>query len=756
MFEQVDNRARTDTWDDGYEDEEWGINDGYMGYPGGYQNQAFNHNQPMYQQQRQPRGVDAYQTPPQVHRAPVAPRQRQRDPRFPDPNIRGVESHFRPHIAEHASPIVMPVAPGNVERSFEAKPHILNMLPTFHGKGTEEPYAHIADFEAVCGMITGHGFTSDQVKLVLFQFSLKDAARDWFTSLPYASIYTWQELQQQFLDEYYTPQRTKTGRAAIREFQQLLGELLYKSWKRFNQLIRNSPHHGIQRWELITAFHDGISNEDRRDIKAITGGTILKNHVDVDWDYLDIVAADSKRQAQSDRNKKYPIVAPSSAGASNARVAQLEKEKEALEHQLAKFKGLGERDALHAAQSFPVCDSCGDLGHTLDACPGQFVAVEEDVNMVYGEQRNYDMNSNTYHPGLRNHPNFRYSNTNQLNPHFQVPNQGSQPYQNRQSNYNQNYNQGNYNKGNQRSYRQQQEQGKSNTSNEEISNREIMEVLKQIKKDQEVQAKSHQALEKQVAQLATEMAQGRKDSSRLPSDTTKNPQHQGSSSNVRINQLVESIMEEVDEENESDAEPGPISPKRNKKETLEKNNRVIDTEPGDKKEKGMEDAIKQVPAYAKYLKELCTQKRHNKFPKKIALTEKVSAVLSGDLPPKLRDPGAPLIPIQVGEFKMSRALLDLGASVSILPRNYMQIENTKQPNVILGRPFLATANALVGCRNGTVDITFGNRKVRLNAFSRASDSLVNMNASWRTLLTGVILTKVGKALERRVSFVTGI
>ncbi|XP_035844516.1 uncharacterized protein LOC118491142 [Helianthus annuus] len=456
--------------------------------------------------------------------------------------------------------------------------------------------------------------------------------------------------------------------------------------------------------------------------------------------------------------------------------------------------------------------------------------------MVYGEQRNYDMNSNTYHPGLRNHPNFRYSNTNQLNPHFQVPNQGSQPYQNRQSNYNQNYPQGNYNKGNQRSYQQQQEQGKANTANEEVSNREIMEMLKQMKKDQEVQAKSHQALEKQVAQLATEMAQGRKDSSRLPSDTTKNPQHQGSSSNTRVNQVsilrsgkvydnqvgtppqfVEGVVEEVDEENESDAEPEPISPKKNKKENLE-NNRVIDTETGDKKEKGMEgntvpfpkalinpetkvvnkrgpqqdemwevfkqvkinlpllDAIKQVPAYAKYLKELCTQKRHNKFLKKIALTEKVSAVLSGDLPPKLRDPGAPLIPIQVGEFKMSRALLDLGASVSILPGSlydqydfgplkqadttvvladltlklprgilrdvivkvdefyypvdllvldYVQIENTKQPNVILGRPFLATANALIDCRNGTVDITFGNRKVRLNAFARASDSLVN-------------------------------
>ena len=83
------------------------------------------------------------------------------------------------------------------------------------------------------------------------------------------------------------------------------------------------------------------------------------------------------------------------------------------------------------------------------------------------------------------------------------------------------------------------------------------------------------------------------------------------------------------------------------------------------------EAIKQVPAYAKFLKELCTQKRQQKVPKRVDLTERVSAVLKGDLPPKLQDSGTPLINIQVGNFQMSRALLDLGAGVSILPGAYM-------------------------------------------------------------------------------------
>jgi len=46
----------------------------------------------------------------------------------------------------------------------------------------------------------------------------------------------------------------------------------------------------------------------------------------------------------------------------------------------------------------------------------------EEVNAIQGQRGggiNYNMNSNTYHPGLRNHPNFSYRNpTNQSNPNF--------------------------------------------------------------------------------------------------------------------------------------------------------------------------------------------------------------------------------------------------------------------------------------------------------------------------------------------------
>ena len=42
-----------------------------------------------------------------------------------------------------------------------------------------------------------------------------------------------------------------------------------------------------------------------------------------------------------------------------------------------------------------------------------------------------------------------------------------------------------------------------------------------------------------------------------------------------------------------------------------------------------------------------------------------------------------------------------------------------EPNhvpIILGRPFLATANAIINCRNGVMQLTIGNRTLELNIF----------------------------------------
>ncbi|KAL5554371.1 hypothetical protein UlMin_041772 [Ulmus minor] len=79
------------------------------------------------------------------------------------------------------------------------------------------------------------------------------------------------------------------------------------------------------------------------------------------------------------------------------------------------------------------------------------------------------------------------------------------------------------------------------------------------------------------------------------------------------------------------------------------------------------DAIKQVPRYAKFLKELCTNKRKLKGNEIVNFGENVSAVLQRKIPPKCKDPGSFTIPCTIGKVRFERAMLDLGASINVMP-----------------------------------------------------------------------------------------
>ena len=84
------------------------------------------------------------------------------------------------------------------------------------------------------------------------------------------------------------------------------------------------------------------------------------------------------------------------------------------------------------------------------------------------------------------------------------------------------------------------------------------------------------------------------------------------------------------------------------------------------------DMIKQVPTYAKFLKDLCTVKRGFNVNKKALLTGQVSAITECKTPVKYKDPGCPTISVNIGGTCVEKALLDLGASVNLLPFSMYQ------------------------------------------------------------------------------------
>ena len=100
--------------------------------------------------------------------------------------------------------------------------------------------------------------------------------------------------------------------------------------------------------------------------------------------------------------------------------------------------------------------------------------------------------------------------------------------------------------------------------------------------------------------------------------------------------------------------------------------------------------IKQVPAYAKFLKDLCTVKRRIKLSKKAFITEQVNAIIENKAMVKYKDPSCPTISVQIGDSYVERALLDLGASVNLLLYSiYKQLGlgELKATTTLFSKPF---------------------------------------------------------------------
>ncbi|XP_071939793.1 uncharacterized protein [Coffea arabica] len=93
-----------------------------------------------------------------------------------------------------------------------------------------------------------------------------------------------------------------------------------------------------------------------------------------------------------------------------------------------------------------------------------------------------------------------------------------------------------------------------------------------------------------------------------------------------------------------------------------------------------------IPSYAKFLKEIMTKKRRLVDSETIALTEECSAIIQNKLPPKLKDPGSFTVPCTIGNVEFSKALCDLGMSVSLIPltvARQLGLKELKRTNISL-------------------------------------------------------------------------
>ncbi|CAN6583905.1 unnamed protein product [Malus baccata var. baccata] len=176
------------------------------------------------------------------------------------------------------------------------------------------------------------------------------------------------------------------------------------------------------------------------------------------------------------------------------------------------------------------------------------------------------------------------------------------------------------------------------------------------------------------------------------------------------------------------------------------------------------EAIKNIPSYAKFLKDVCTKKKKFVDFEKVILIEQCSDVLLQKLPPKKKDPRSFTISCTIGYSDFKRALIDLGASINLMPLSVFQwlgqgeikptsvilqladrsvayprgiiedliikvdnlylptdfvvldMDEDMQTPIILGRPFMATARTLIDVEAGTLTLRVQEQSVVFNLF----------------------------------------
>ncbi|XP_070018195.1 uncharacterized protein [Nicotiana sylvestris] len=174
------------------------------------------------------------------------------------------------------------------------------------------------------------------------------------------------------------------------------------------------------------------------------------------------------------------------------------------------------------------------------------------------------------------------------------------------------------------------------------------------------------------------------------------------------------------------------------------------------------EALKEMPGYAKMMKDLMSRKFDFQDLATVTLTQTCSAVVTRPVAEKLSDPGSFTIPCTIENFAFAKALCDLGASINLMPlviykrlgigrarstSILLQLADrtVKRPfgilddvlihvgkfvfpadfvildckvdeeiPIILGIPFLATGRALIDCETGELKMRLNDEEIIFN------------------------------------------
>ncbi|CAL9024880.1 unnamed protein product, partial [Prunus brigantina] len=690
---------------------------------------------------------------------------------------RALEDYAQPIIPDSPSCILLSIE----ARNYDLKSSHFHMLPSFYGLPNEDPLAHIKEFYNVVSGLPLQGVSEANLRMRAFPYTLKDKAKGWLMTLAPGSLTTWEAVAKKFLEKFFSTQKTATLRGQIFNYKQDDGEPFNECWERFKGLLLQCPHHGLPLYLQMQIFYDGLTQTCQSTVDNAAGGALKKKNAQESYNIYEMLG--SNAQHKDTRGKRVGMYEISSNNDLALQVASLEKKLDSMLNMVPKIA--------------EVCAICNIPGHPTYQCSASEAYpefVQEQVNLMnsYNQRPRNDPFSNTYNPGWRDHPNFSWKNNNQF--------QNFQP--------------------------------KPATTLEDTV-KMLAQNTVQFQQTTNSTLQQHSAaltkMETQLGQIADALSQ--REAGKFPSQPVilqRNQEQAKAVITLRSGKVINGVGNEVT--NESDHVNAGPTQEENEKSNDDPSNATFSYEapslhkaekpytppipfPGrlakSKQDKSFKeifdilskvnvnlpllDVIRNMPAYGKFFKELNTYKRKYGPNEKVMVSENVSAVLQRKLPPKLKDPGSFSIDITIGGKLVEKAMLDLGASINLMPYSvYLQLglgelkattislqladRSVKYPRgivedilvqvdklilpadfvvldmeeapihdrelpILLGRPFMATAKTIIDVQNGLLTMTVLGETVQFKVFESLSHPSSSFDCCSIDVLDSIVFSK---------------
>nr|GFA10597.1 reverse transcriptase domain-containing protein [Tanacetum cinerariifolium] len=114
------------------------------------------------------------------------------------------------------------VIPEILAENLKIKTNLLQLVQSnkFHGRESENPHTHLSNFKRMTATLKYRDVLNDAIKLILFPYSLEDAARIWYEKEPPNLILTWDDLVNKFANQFFPPSKTTHLKNEISRFTQ--------------------------------------------------------------------------------------------------------------------------------------------------------------------------------------------------------------------------------------------------------------------------------------------------------------------------------------------------------------------------------------------------------------------------------------------------------------------------------------------------------------------------------------------------------